>query len=1342
MPLSSGYSIQRNELTQVPHRVHQEHHVSDGQSVLVLKSMIDFQEKNWEWDIRVKSVRRYLDRNTGNNFLSGIVNTINEELNYWESDQVLDVYTEGDITDELQVVEFDQNIGVYGGLRWRTEYIPSLGDTITITFRENPRVWAGNGGLLHQLATDLCTHPYDVPELRVVTTSDYDESLNLFEVDLNELGYLDDVVADDVSGSDDSARGLSTQRKIKDIAGVGYGLWRVVRSDKYTFNATLTMASGVDKGLIKQSVGGDGLLSPLINDGSLTTSGIAPTARQVHVGSPVIDTADRIYIPYTKSDLGNGEFVLSVDGRVIPKEFWYGKSFSKKVGDLNALSAAYTEPLRYTEFYFVGDFALNIPWVTNTDSCVVTISFQWSYSTLRPYGALVGPLGFGPEQQRYNDDYSFKSTDGGNFFWNYYEPSISSRGKLELLNNEYFAYHDIVLLEYEKTFGLGFDPAFKLIYPDTTNDDRSVIEASCDQISNLFVVESTGAVDLLSMESQYGLSQHIPGGLKTQEWRIRFEWLYDTNELKVNVATKYQIKNDGSITKGEERDGVKQTVFRLPGELCDVYHEPVISRNVTTTSVKNKSHWFRRTQSKTLSDTQDTYPLSYRLTTTNHGVSLFVWEHSSVDSDTDSSWFVIQRHVDQTTGQPDIFGKTPLHCVYSPNKRVETFEGLQQYYASSDVSQLSPSPIIYDAVGKPLRNPSKTYWVSNDSVFDGSINSIDFFGKGYGSTMSSGASPQYPVVADLSVGVIPLTSITGYSSYWQNSSELPTQITSLNVQGFSDLPRNWSNNVWYDESLATPSDESPDFLPPHLKESCLSFSGNLIFTTLTPERMSPYGDISDGLGTCYDAADGSIVGLPSSDAPQNLNNKVGCIAEGRRILDSGWKPGMDYVWVDSAIPSASSGTDLNDWTSYADSLIDMLSPHNLNRKNEIKESMVISINDISVDVDINAYILSYDEWCKDGDPSTVPRFLESLDALGVDVLGPKFQLPMFSLTDTTLGSVAAGSDIFDADGVWDGGVTWADIVGTSSTLGVCHEQGLVFYFSSTGVSNTCKSGAEDFVGLDPLTLVSGGIISNSSFIQSTRNVNLYNKLPGDVVFMEKGKQNNYFYDFENKTLFFKKAPSRGVKLSISYDSFAEMGNYMIKTVDDRDFPSMEEDDYVNINRFVVRESDVLKPWDFHLSATKHSIDSYAIINPYEQLSITDDRNFVFSFPTQLTTQRFYYPTGELDMICISSAGFSSQGGHIEIDKYSDSTGMTTTVYTEGNNTFNPTELSTTPEGTGTDLIYSGQIDPSGNKYYWKRNIRKYEGMTSTLPNGNGMRVFVLVTGTSVRHSDVEKRTII
>ena len=139
------------------------------------------------------------------------------------------------------------------------------------------------------------------------------------------------------------------------------------------------------------------------------------------------------------------------------------------------------------------------------------------------------------------------------------------------------------------------------------------------------------------------------------------------------------------------------------------------------------------------------------------------------------------------------------------------------------------------------------------------------------------------------------------------------------------------------------------------------------------------------------------------------------------------------------------------------------------------------------------------------------------------------------------------------------------------------------------------------------------------------------------------------------------------------------------------------------------------------------------INPREQLSITQNRDFVFSFPTQLTSQRFYYPRSELDMIAVSSADFSTQSGHIEIDKYSDS------------NALNTAKLSITVGGTShdfepvtgaTDFDYGGHVGPDNSKYYWARNKRKYEGMMSTESFGNGMRVFLQVTGSSIRFSDV------
>ena len=127
-------------------------------------------------------------------------------------------------------------------------------------------------------------------------------------------------------------------------------------------------------------------------------------------------------------------------------------------------------------------------------------------------------------------------------------------------------------------------------------------------------------------------------------------------------------------------------------------------------------------------------------------------------------------------------------------------------------------------------------------------------------------------------------------------------------------------------------------------------------------------------------------------------------------------------------------------------------------------------------------------------------------------------------------------------------------------------------------------------------------------------------------------------------------------------------------------------------RFVVREFDILKPWDVHKDCTRHQTDSNAIINPMEQLAITDDNRFVITFPTGLTTQRYMYPKEEIDLISFSSSEVVAQSSNVPMQTYR-------------------------PDGTNTDN-------------------RRYQGMMSTLPNGNGMRVLILVNGDYIWNSDV------
>ena len=168
-----------------------------------------------------------------------------------------------------------------------------------------------------------------------------------------------------------------------------------------------------------------------------------------------------------------------------------------------------------------------------------------------------------------------------------------------------------------------------------------------------------------AIPSTVPLTQPVKDARKPQKWRMRF--FYDTRDeyLYVNVATALQIKDDGNLTKGQGRDGIKQAVFRQPGELSEIYF------NFSNDQNKAKSGFFRR-QGKTTDDIESGYPLAYRLSTTDHGTGLFVFDQASIDQDDDYAWFIVQRHVNNVSGRIEFEdGKSPVHCLYSPSTRPE-----------------------------------------------------------------------------------------------------------------------------------------------------------------------------------------------------------------------------------------------------------------------------------------------------------------------------------------------------------------------------------------------------------------------------------------------------------------------------------------------------------------------------------------------------------------------------------------------------------------------------------------------------------------------------------------------
>lgn len=90
-----------------------------------------------------------------------------------------------------------------------------------------------------------------------------------------------------------------------------------------------------------------------------------------------------------------------------------------------------------------------------------------------------------------------------------------------------------------------------------------------------------------------------------------------------------------------------------------------------------------------------------------------------------------------------------------------------------------------------------------------------------------------------------------------------------------------------------------------------------------------------------------------------------------------------------------------------------------------------------------------------------------------------------------------------------------------------------------------------------------------------------------------------------------------------------------------------------INRFVVRESDVLKPSDA-VDATKDTDYNNAIINGTEQVAISEGNRYVVAFPSRLNTTRYAY-TYELDMLGYTSADVVSENTDVPLTVYAEAT---------------------------------------------------------------------------------------
>jgi len=1015
---------------------------------------------------------------------------------------------------------------------------------------------------------------------------------------------------------------------------------------------------------------------------------------------------------------------------------------------------------------------------------------------------------------------------------------------------------------------------YNIIYPYLNSDATSPIPIAVDgqqnhrdvktcinRIGDMFIVESEKATDLLSSKadinsatsaipSSVSLTQPVKDARKPQKWRMRFFYDQRDEYLYVNIATSLQIKDNGDLTKGQGRDGIKQAVFRQPGELSEIYY------NFSNDTNKAKSGWFRR-QGKTTDDIESGYPLAYRLTCTDHGTGLFLFDQASVDQDDDYAWFVVQRHVNNVSGRIEFEdGKSPVHCLYSPSTRpeetsnynvgffAEVDEDLDVISGQTTITSKSLEELqIYDVNGRLLKPglPVDVSIVTDSSPVEFRTTPYSGGPKYLAPTLAAGGVAgvgPYDGISFVDTATLGTDSTTGYTII--NDQVLMPAITGGATGTYEDLAISKSAGF----TGATITDRTQfslnfakgygtTFVPVGQFITALEQTNR--FTANVDEDIAKTAaDIGDSR-TVVAKAGFTIGGLDNFNAARNqmtgparLGLTPSRIRHRSRSGVDTYLEVSDFQFLDKTeiaprvnpngkareLPVVSSVAIFKPLSGFAKNLV------NQQRVRIIHVTPVTATYSAGSNIPVIAL-------------QAAGSITGPVTGLTDDVNAEIVPIPYAQLGGSTAGFITDYSGLSEAtptnNGFITGGSGFTDMFITapgSGTLDMAvgdmittkqeavkvdatylgapgapiegyrvdaivdtfsEGDGFIYEYAweGAGFGNTYtnfygRSGTSSnpLFEVNRLKIFVDGAEADAAVFGQNYTINS----AGEVEFGTTNKSLEYFgvekpmyaYNLTNDTWTFNEVIENGTVVKLSYENYNDIeerdtgkSTYLIKVPEDRDIPSIWNDIHrvaKGIYRFCVREADVFKPWDYHVSAVIPQVDSPACINPVEQLSITQDKTVIFNFPTPLASQRFIYSDAEMDLICVAGADSSTQGGIIktastkydldaaQISAVTDGhTPGTENISSNGDkmNFRQPYDWHNTHQG-----VHSATLATNGGVASFRDGAvavdtisnsthRTYVGMMSTKPFGNGMRIFILTRGGPVRpqYSDYTPRDI-
>ena len=1051
---------------------------------------------------------------------------------------------------------------------------------------------------------------------------------------------------------------------------------------------------------------------------------------------------------------------------------------------------------------------------------------------------------------------------------------------------------------------------YNLIYPRITDgagdhitirdngqqNHRDVMTA-IRRIGDLFVVESEKATDLLSSKNDINqatssvpttvhLTQPVRDQRKPQKWRMRFYYDKRDEYLYINVATPLQILDNGNLTSGQGRDGIKGSVFRQPGELSEIYY------NFKSDQNKAKSGFFRR-QGKTDSGIDASYPMAYRLTCTDHGTGFFLYDQASVDQDDDYAWFVVQRHVNNVSGAIESEdGKSPVHCLYSPSKRPEETSDFNMGYYAEVSSQMDPATgvttmtsknlgelEIFDINGRklkpgiPLQQTIVTSGMpvmarhsaySNGNLYatspaTGGIPLLDH--AGLGTDLTSGYTNvndfmQFPALIDANYASLTLTNLNGTAV-----------IAEVGATPGPASPAYYGYNLAFGQNVGSTFVPVGDFISDQLAATR--------YSDTTPGLSSSAGTFTKAYGAALDPViehfglKNYVSARNQMQGPTKLGLKLHKVrhrtAEGFDTIldvddiaiinraeivartDANGDP-REYP-ISSAVavfkPTSSAAQKLvrerrvkviyfehitfeSDGTADNTNLIapnvpveaDMTADEQAHYKNATWDfsQSVEAITELGTEaapiandliINANAEIVPISGFPIKGGRTagfhahlnmktttlspTQKTGVGSFSTRPGDQYSSGIQIPMEVGDLITLkkwnddtGNLVATNTLAPAQkpgakvtGVIDTFPEGDMFIYEYAWEGAGHEYEYTNYYGRSGI------GSNPLFEVNRLKVFVDGQEADAAVLGQNYIINQ----EGQIEFGDTTSSLEYFgtekpifaYNMLNDKLKFALPIEDGTVVKLSYENYSDVeerdtgkSTYLIKIPEDRDMPNIWNDIHKvskGIYRFIVRESDVLKPWDYHVSAVIPQVDSPPCINPVEQLSITQDKTVIFNFPTPLASQRFIYSDAEADIICIAGADSSTQGGIIktsdakfDLDAYQHSgyrnnhddpnISLSDTQHGRAGGLATDVGVSTSSNGDVLNFrreyswhsVYQGTIDagtglrtgattsPTVVAFDTPDNAthRTYLGMMSTKPYGNGMRIFIHCRGGSIR----------